>query len=306
WNVFNFYNTYADKKVKSNQVPKSKNILDKWIVSRLNQLILEVSKAMDNYELDRAAKPLSEFVDDFSTWYLRRSRRRLQKPENKKDFIVASQTLGYVLFEFSKIAAPFIPFVAEALYKSFAGGSVHLQNWPAVDKKTIDNKLLGAMKEARNFANLALAKRAELGIKVRQPLASLKIKNQKSKIKNKELLDILADEVNVKQVIFDSQIGGEIELDTTITPELKAKGSLREFVRMVQDLRQNAGYHHKDKMELFIEAPAEIEALLRNFEKTLKKEIGTEKIEFKKTDKFDAEIQTKFENQPIWLAVKKI
>ncbi|MEK7149869.1 MAG: class I tRNA ligase family protein, partial [Patescibacteria group bacterium] len=73
WNVFNFYNTYADKKSKNNKTSKSKNVLDKWIVSRLNQLISEVSKAMDKYELDRAAKPLSEFVDDLSTWYLRRS-----------------------------------------------------------------------------------------------------------------------------------------------------------------------------------------------------------------------------------------
>ena len=270
---------------------------------------------MDKYELDRAAKPLSEFVDDLSTWYLRRSRRRLQKPETKKDFFAASGTLNYILFEFSKIAAPFIPFIADALYQSVKGQrskgkgqfSVHLQNWPAVDKKAIDNKLLEAMKEVRNFANLALAKRAELGIKVRQPLSKLKIKNEKLKIKgNRELLNILADEINVKQVIFDSKIKNEIELDANITSELRSEGLLREFARMVQDLRQDAGYHPKDKMELFIEAPTEIEALLRNFEKTLKKEIGAERVEFKKTEKFNAEIQTKFENQPIWLAVKKI
>ena len=95
-------------------------------------------------------------------------------------------------------------------------------------------------------------------------------------------------------------------MDANITPELRSEGLLREFVRMVQDLRQDAGYHPKDKMELFIEAPAEIETLLRNFEKMLKKEIGAESIEFKKTEKFDAEIQTKFKNQSIWLAVKKI
>jgi len=311
WNVFSFYNIYS-KNTKNKKITKPSNILDKWIMSRLNSLIAEISDAMEKYELDKAAKPLSEFVDDLSTWYLRRSRRRLQKPESKKDFDEASQTIKFVLAEFSKVMAPFVPFIAEALYKSLNGkSSVHLEKWPTADKKLIDKKLLESMAEVRKLASLALAKRAELGIKVRQPLASLKVKGKSLKVKGqKELLEILADEINVKEVIFDSKInsptGGEIELDTVITPELKAEGVLRDFVRIVQDLRQEAGLNPKDIINLYIEAPQELELIINNNIVSLKKEIGSKNIEFKKVSKFTAEIQTKFDGQEMWLGVNKI
>ncbi len=315
WNVYNFYNTYANRKIPNSkfQIPNS-NILDKWILARLNQLIADITKSMDKYELDKSVKPISEFVDDLSTWYVRRSRRRLQKPENKKDYSAASATTGFVLSEFSKVTAPFIPFIAEALYHSVKfripnskfHSSVHLESWPKADKKLIDEKLLQDMSKIRIWASLALAKRSELGIKVRQPLASLKIKDRKAIIKNKELLEILADEINVKEIIFDSGIKNEIELDANITPKLKEEGMLRDFVRVIQDLRQEAGLNPKDAINLYIGAPLELGLMLNSNAASLKKEIGAKNIEFKKSDKFDAELQTKFEGQEMWLGIKKI
>lgn len=313
WNVFNFYNTYADKKKTNNHSSASwraTNILDKWILARLNQSITDITKAMENYELDKAAKPVSEFVDDLSTWYVRRSRRRLQKPESKEDYKNASKTLGFVLSEFSKLTAPFIPFIAEALYKSLNGkSSVHLESWPVVAKGQAGKgrKLVEEMEEVRKLAATALAERAKLGIKVRQPLASLKIKSEKLKVKcQKELFEILGDEINVKEIKINPKITGEIELDAIITPKLKTEGILRDFVRTVQDLRQEAGLNPKDTINLYIEAPQELELAVNENIASLKKETGSKNIEFKKTNKFDAEISTKFESREMWVGIKKI
>src|SRR4030042_7178287 len=223
WNSYKFYEMYASEKVSSFkfQVP-SNNILDKWIITRLEKLKQEVSNSLENYELDKAVRPLGGFIDDFSTWYIRRSRERFKSESNDK--FAAIETTKYVLSEFSKILAPFAPFVAEVVYKMTSDNkkiiSVHLEKWPVFDKKLIDKNLLDSMAEARRVASLALELRGKEGIKVRQPLSELRIKNSELRDK-KELLGILADEINVKKIIFDSKISGEIVLDTKITPELK-------------------------------------------------------------------------------------
>ena len=314
-NILSFYELYADnksQKVKSQKV----NILDKWILARLNQLVNEVSKAMEVYELDKAVRPINDFVDDLSTWYIRRSRRRFQKPESDKSLAAASNFLAYILSELGKIIAPFLPFSAEIIYKNLPFNfqikeSVHLENWPEADKKDIDESLLESMSKIRQLAAMALAKRAEAGIKVRQPLASLKVKSQKLKVKsNKELLEVLADEINVKKIVFDNKInppdGGEIELDTKITAELREEGILREFTRMIQDLRQKTGYQPKDRIHLYIESASEVEMVLNRRLAELKKEVGATNIEFRRTDKFDAESETKIDSFNIWLGIKKI
>jgi isoleucyl-tRNA synthetase len=167
------------------------------------------------------------------------------------------------------------------------------------------------MAEIRRIASLVLEARQKAGIKVRQPIASLKIKNQKSKIKNnKSLLEILADEINVKQIVFDGKInppdGGEVELDTKITPELKAEGRLRELVRIIQDLRKEAGYQPKDKIYLWLEAPKEIESAINKYLDDFKEKIGAKNIEFRRADKFDAGIETKIDSFNVWLGIKKI
>ena len=343
WNVYKFYELYADtrgslswnargsardQRFLSKIRERSANVLDQWILARLEQLKMEVSKSMDKYELDKAVRPLADFVDDLSTWYIRRSRERFKSYEAKprKDCKEAVLTTKFVLEEFSKIIAPFAPFIAEAIYKSLQsanrppapmlrragkaqGVSVHLENWPNIGRSKVRSQkskvLLKAMAEVRRIASLALEARAKAGIKVRQPLQKLKIKNLKFKI-NENLLNILKDEINVKEIIFDQKIKNEVELDTKITPELKAEGQLRELVRLIQDLRKEAGYLPKDKIYLWLEAPKEIESAINKYLNDFKEKIGAKNIEFRRTEKFDAELETKIDNKKIWIEIKKL
>ncbi len=310
YNSYVFYRTYADKNSKFKiQNSKSANILDRWIATRLDETIAASTKALDAYDVGGAGRSIEEFVNDLSRWYIRRSRRRLQKPDDKRDYAAASATLGYCLIELSKLLAPFMPFFAESLYRSVSPKgklSVHLEDWPKVNSKpkTQNSKLLADMKTIRDSASAALAKRAELGIKVRQPLASLTVKSAKSKMEA-SLLDILKDEINVKEIIFDPKLKEDFVLDTEITPELKEEGMVRELVRMVQDLRQDGGFTPKDNVTLFIDSEAGIKSIAERNKKLLMKEINASEIILKRSDKFDVEIDAKFDGDPIWIGIKK-
>jgi isoleucyl-tRNA synthetase len=317
YNSFVFFDIYAKKPNLINQKIKVINVLDKWILIRLNETIIKVTKNLDNYDIASAAKTIEEFINDLSRWYIRRSRKRFSvvfKGYNKglkaKDYFSASETLGYVLFNLSKLLAPFMPFFAEALYKSLVKDdlflSVHLENWPNADfkLKADDLSLLKEMAEIRRLASLVLAKRAEAKIKVRQPLQKLKIKNLKIKIR-KELLEILKDEVNVKEIEIDSKLKEEIWLDTNLTHQLKEEGWLREIIRLVQDLRQEARLQPKDKIILAAVLPPELNYLFEKNEKFIKTEINAEKIEYKRLNKFDVELETKLDEWLIWLALIK-
>jgi len=317
WNVYKFYELYADKKQIAKRKAQSANVLDRWILLRLEELKIAVSKSLDKYELDKAVRPIIDFVDDLSTWYIRRSRERFKNEGQDKQKAILTTQL--VLLEFCKIIAPFTPFIAEAIYKSLITQdsklktqnslSVHLENWPQIGKSLSANrqarKLLDAMAEVRKIASLALEARAKAGIKVRQPLQKLKIKNLKFKI-NGNLLNILKDEINVKEIIFDQKIKNEMELDTKITPELKAEGQLRELARLIQNLRKKAGYLPKDQIYLWLEAPKEIKFAVNKYLDNFKERVGAKNIEFRRTKEFDAELETKIDNEPIWLGIKKL
>jgi len=334
WNIYKFYELYADSSKIQNTKYKiqNTNILDKWIIARLEQLKQEVSNSLGKYELDKAVRPLGGFIDDFSTWYIRRSRDRfvarrltqtgrgLTQKDIEQDKNSAINTTHFVLSEFSKILAPFAPFVAEAIYKNLKSlpcrqtgqilnlkfcESVHLEKWPNLDKKLIDKKLINSMVEIRRIASLALELRTKAGIKVRQPLSELRIKDLELRNK-KELLKILADEINVKKVIFDSKIKQEIELDIKITPELKTEGLLREAARAIQDLRKEAGLLPKDKINLWLEIPAEIRSAIDKNISEFKEKICAKNINFGRTDKFDVEAETKMDGVQIWAGIKKV
>ncbi len=297
WNVLSFYNLYDDRSVAHGQRPtiKSVNVLDRWICVRLNQLIKEVSFAMNNYELDKATRPISEFVDDLSTWYIRRSRERFKLEKNN-----AINTTKFVLLEFSKIIAPFMPFIAEAIYQSLQEGrekrgeerkSVHLEGWPKSESLInrffeklfrYEKKILNEMREVRRIVSLGLEARAEAGIKIRQPLALLSIKHQVSSIKHQEeLLELIKDEVNVKEVIFNNKIENKVELILELTPELIQEGQLRELTRAVQDLRKKTGLTQSQKISLEIQTSYDGKEFIKKFEDNFKKSINAESIEFK-------------------------
>jgi len=279
WNVAEFYNMYGEKKPEGE---KPKNILDRWILSKLNNLIKEVSRQMDNYDTVKTCRAVAKFIEDLSIWYVRRSRERFKHDsENKDDKNQASYVLRLALFNLSKVMAPITPFLAENIYQQIKSEkdleSVHLEDWPKVNEKLIDNGLEKKMEETRKIVALALAERAEKEIRVRQPLASLKIKNQKSKIKNDiELLKLIEDEVNIKKIVFDNSIEKEVELDLEITEELKKEGIKREVIRNVKDLRKEAGLTFKDQVFVVYST------VLVDVDEKLLKEIGAKT--FKKVE----------------------
>ncbi len=306
YNSFIFLKTYgAPAKEPSRETRLS--LIDEWILAKLNNLTGEVTKSLEKYDIVAAAKATEEFVDGLSRWYIRRSRRRFQKPESRSDLEIASAVLRHCLMELSKLTAPFTPFFSESLYKSLGGLklSVHLEDWPETKKGFLGAELAEKMDETRRISSLALALRAEKGIKVRQPLQKLAIKTGKLNAKDEAFLDLIKDEVNVKEVVFDGKLAGDIELDTVITPELKEEGIIRELVRLTQELRQKANYEPKDRIKAMLELPEELRTVIQKNEKLFAKEIGAEEIELKKSEKFGAEIQTKIQDKYIWIGIIK-
>lgn len=255
-NVVTFYKTY-----ENNTAPniKSENVLDKWILSKLKELHSEVTLSLEKYDTVKAGRPIRKFVEDLSTWYLRRSRDRF-KSEDYEDQRKVRETTLFVLVELSKILAPFMPFLAENIYKDLnfenKKESVHLEEWSLLQDLKVEEDLLQNMEEVRKIVSLAMEKRNSAGIKVRQPLSKLKIKNLK--LKNKEEhTNLIKEEVNVKEVAFDGNMEEEVWLDTEISKELEEEGNVREFIRSIQELRKEKGLVPDDKIELLIDTNEE-------------------------------------------------
>ncbi|MES2225416.1 MAG: class I tRNA ligase family protein [Patescibacteria group bacterium] len=240
-NVMSFYAMYADEAGEGESA--SEHVLDRWIRVRLADLIRSTTEAFDRYDVIRATRPFREFIEDLSTWYLRRSRERM-KGDDAADKLAALATLRFVLKELSLVIAPVMPFVAEELYQALRTNadpeSVHLAVWPgAVDAP--DPALVEAMTRVRALASEGLMLRQKADIKVRQPLARLSVPETLIP----ELSAILADEVNVKEIKGGA---GVVSLDTVLTPELIAEGDERTFARAVAEARKTEGLSPKDSV----------------------------------------------------------
>lgn len=311
WNMYDFFTMYAEvdgwefNGDLSDPLHDLTNPLDIWIVSRLHQLITEVERGLNNYNLQDATKPILPFLDDASNWYVRRSRRRFWKSEDDGDKNDAYRTLHYVLVRLSYMLAPFTPFLAEELYHNLTGDneSIHLKDWlPAGE---IDNSMLRDMNALRTAVNDGLSKRASEGIKVRQPLASVKLINTISQDTPAEvaqfLIDIAKDELNVKsvEIVTDSEsesVQPSVVYDLTITPELKREGLMREIVRHVQSARKQAGLQIDDRIVLSISSDdSEISQAIDAFADVIKSE--TLAVELNsvtdESEKYDAKIEGK-------------
>jgi isoleucyl-tRNA synthetase len=206
-----------------------------------------------------ALKPVLPMIDDASNWYVRRSRRRFWKSDNDSDKQAAYKTLHYVLVQLSLILAPFTPFLTDEMFRRLTGGeSVHLCDWPAAGR--INQLVLKLMESSREAITLGLAQRAEAGIKVRQPLSSVKLAGVFDIGEPKEIyqdyLDIIMEELNVKNVELINAKDGEIkvEMDLNISDELKKEGLMREVIRQVQQARKSAGLQVDDRIELGLSA----------------------------------------------------
>jgi isoleucyl-tRNA synthetase len=233
WNIYNFFVTYAnlDSWQPSIKQEESKDVLDLWLQSRLTETVSGVTEKLDSYDAYNASSLIDKFVDDFSVWYIRRSRGR-------RDNNFYNTTFN-ALITLSKILAPFNPFIADTIYKNLTKEeSVHLSSWPEVNSKLqINNSnLLQEMSIVRQIVEIGHGIRKEKNVPVRQPLLELRIKNEELKIK--ELEQILLDELNVKSIKYN---GKENQFDLNITPELKEEADTRDLVRKIQNARKEMG-----------------------------------------------------------------
>ena len=285
-NVTTFYKTYEDKSTISSKSKvesrknESQNIIDLWILARLNQLVENVTKNMDAYVFLEPTRSIRDFIADLSQWYLRRSRDRF-KGDDVADKEAALATTKYVLLTLAKVMAPFTPFFAEFIYQEVGGEkeSVHLESWPVAGK--VDEQLIGDMIIVRELSSSGLEARTTAKINVRQPLAKLKVKGQFFIFESPnsvQLLDLIKDEVNIKEVVQDSSIEKDFDLDTVITPALKEEGEFRELLRKVQDMRKEKGLSVGDKAILI--ASNNLKATISKYGNEIQKLANISSIEF--------------------------
>jgi len=258
-NVFRFFKQVAsDYNLENKETKESEDLLDKWIVSRLNQLSKTITNNMEKYDIPSATRPITEFIDDLSTWYLRQKREKLNQGNSE-----AISTLRYVLDNLSKLIAPFMPFISEEIWQNMSGNnysdgnkSVHLQKWPGYEDKKIEEKINEKMAFTREIVSKALKERDQKKIGLRWPLRKVFVKSPEIE---KEYLELVKTEVNVKEIKLEKIDTKDIivELDTELDEELEAEGYAREFSRQVQAFRKKLGLDKKDVIELYYDTEDE-------------------------------------------------
>lgn len=265
-NSYRYYLQSEDKSVKS-------RIEDKWILSKLNSLIAEVTEDLENYKLAEPFEKINKFVvNDFSRGYIQITRTR---DDTKK-------VLGEILEKVSLLLAPFAPYISEHIFRDFSKESVHLSSWPKVEKKKVDEELEGGFDEGLKIIETGLRERDKEQIGLKWPLAKATI-FVKGKERFKDLEEIIADQLKVKKLEWKSPASKEtelaVELDTEQTPELLAEGYGRELARIVQSERKKAELVKEDRIELFVGFEDET-GIVEKFLEGEKERLGAKKIIF--------------------------
>ena len=302
-NCVRFYELYHEQAEVDKEYP-TKNLLDKWILSRFNVLVAEVSDKLDAYDPTTAARAIDKFVvEDFSQWWLRRSRKRKE----------ALGVLRFLLLELAKIIAPFTPFIAEDIHRRMHKGhkmgieSVHLHDWPIVNKKLINKKLETEMDEVRSVVTAGLGVRKEKQLKVRQPLRSATLK-WASKF-SEDLEELIKDELNVKKVLYDKKQDVQVILDTELDPALINEGYARELIRQIQDMRKEAGYRLDDKIYgQWHSDDADLSSAIHEWSDEIKKEALLKEFIAGPQGKKKYDVGKEFDLAPqrkIWVGVRK-
>jgi len=258
-NVLKFYDLFSEKNSEFND-SSSDNLLDQWIISKVNLLVRDTTTGLEDYDTALVCAKITQFVDELSTWFVRRSRSRF-KSEDSVERKHAIRTLAFVLKNIAQVMAPVTPFISEEIHQllrkdnnSALKESVHLENWPSFDEEKIDEKLHLLMDEVRVIVSKALDEREKVKIPVRQALSKLTIREKNLSLAD-EYLDIIKDEVNVKEIVIKSE-GEELscELDTNMTEELLQEGIIRDLIRKINGYRKEMNLTVKDRIILFVES----------------------------------------------------
>jgi len=300
WNSYFFFVTYAnideynpdDKSIPVEQ----RNAMDRWIISRLNTLTKDVIAALERFEIHVASRKIEEFVvNDLSNWYIRRSRRRFWIVEENFDKDCAYLTLYEALVSLCKLLAPFVPFVTEHIYQNIARDvsesareSVHLCDFPSPDESLMDVELESSMELLSNLVEAGRRARSDAGIKIRQPLQEVVITcSTEKREKGEDLVEILKEEVNVKEVKFgglsdedvsDVLVGEradykqvDVDEETCLflnccpSKTLIEEGLVRDIVRRIQGMRKDLDLEYTEKIGITYACDDEVEEAICNF-----------------------------------------
>ncbi len=310
WNSFLLFDTYVKKSTTYNLQPKTLYILDRWILTRLDMLVADATKKLDAYDITGAARAIEEFlINDFSQWYLQLSRRRLQRPRSRAEKEEVTRTTGEVLFTLCVLTAPFAPFFAEVMYQrlrkkmGLKDASVHLAAWPKQESRSKNQelKVLKDMDMIRAAVAEGLRLRAEAGIKVRQPLRRFSTVLPKTHARAAE--QILRERLNVKEVVCGAK---KSALDTTITPELREEGIVREVIRNIQEMRRDLGLTPRTEIRVQGVGPAALTVLLIREKREILKEAGAREVTAGGKKVFDAEREIPIDGEILWLGIRRV
>ena len=280
YNCNSYYNQLGNKKC-------SMRIEDKWILSKLNILIKEVTKDLEDYLLNPPFEKILKFVvKDFSRGYIKMTRER----EDTKDI------LKEILEKVSLLLAPFAPYISEYLYQNFERNSVHLSKWPKANEKKIDFKLDKEFENVLQIIEKGLASRDKVGIGLKWPLSKAIIKNGVIK---KNLSELVERQLNVKKIELKKGKELEVSFDISITPKLEAEGYAREMSRKVQEFRKNLGLNKKDKINLVIVTDDKFKKILKIQENLIKERTNSKSFEIVTTikERFKKKIDFKIKDK---------
>ncbi len=355
WNVFSFFTNYASiDNFHPGQVPadwKPENELDRWILSELNVLVEQVDGYLEDYNPTDSGRRLQEFIDQLSNWYVRRSRRRFWKSENDTDKLSAYATLHRCLVTVARLMAPLAPFMSEEIYRSLvcsvdpsAPDSVHLDAYPVADQTLIDRELMAATRLAMQVSSMGRAARSRAGVKVRQPLAEVKVWGNAAHIN--QVRSQILEELNIKRLTVLEDFEGEaqgyydqvregiqsngdgefaghglqqvddywvsiepgclVALDTRVTAELADEGLAREIAHRIQGLRRNAQFDLTDRIVTYYQGPEELGRVMQSHADYISQETLSEQLVPGALQDAEGSETQKVEGMEVTLAVKRL
>ncbi len=273
WNILAFHQTFADQQVERLDLQKYQpinHVLDRWLLSKLSSLRQQLVNYLDNYDVMRATRLVAPFINDFSTWYLRLSRERL-KAENSQQ---VSQVFATALAVSAQLLAPIVPFFSELVYQQLNTDeqSIHLSDYPVIVADYQDKELEAAMNELRQLVELGHAQRKSSHIPLRQPLAAVTFSKPASFKDNPELVAILKQELNVKDVLWGEAEDEDVRavFDLEISADLAAEGQARQIIRRIQNWRKKAG------LKVDQQVPAYLKTWPNQFTKLIEEKTNTQ------------------------------